>query len=616
MADNTTLDLKEYNSYKDSELPYKVEYEFIETIGRTTEVLELLSKETVVFFDLETTGLSPHRAKILLVQFSNYSNNYVFDFRKIGTEPFRGLLESKKTLKVIHNAKFEAKMLLGVGIRLKSVFCTMISEQLITAGLQMRGFSLAAVVKKYLGLDIDKSTRLSFVGKEDIEFSEQQLIYSANDTYILISLYDILLDILVRDELVQVALLEFYTVLAIADMEFRGLEIDIKKWKQLIVVAEKKTEEARDALLKELIDIVPQRTLLGLPHINLESPLQIKAALEKLGLKIESTDEKELGKHRDKSKAVDRLLVYRGWAKLGSTYGQAILDRIDETTGRLHSQLWQLGTATGRTSSRNPNQQNIPTYDPNKEVSLDLRACFIARDGYTLIGADYSQQELRIIAELSGDPGFVSAYQKGEDLHRKAAAGIFGVSESKVTKEQRKKAKIFNFGISYGASEYRVAAEFKITSEEALKLINNYYRTFPKLKSFMKSCHIKAISNGYSKTISGRRRNYRIPIQGEEDFGKKLGSIKRQSGNQIIQGSGGDVTKQALVNVMEYAEESGIDAAPILFVHDEIILECKKSDVVACKKMLKGAMIDAWKSFFKKLPMEVDVWESAHWIKG
>ena len=347
---------------------------------------------------------------------------------------------------------------------------------------------------------------------------------------------------------------------------------------------------------------------------NINSPKQLGTVLyEKMGLTGSkkkgktgySTDAQTLEEMRGESPIIDDILEYRHVTKLKSTYTTALTDAAD-SNGRLHTDFKQALTATGRLSSAEPNLQNIPI---RTKLGREMRRFFIAEEGYTLVDADYSQIELRLLAHISDDYTMKEAFLGGEDIHRKTAAAVFGVPEEYVNDEMRKRAKAVNFGIVYGISGFSLSKDIGTTVSEATKYIKNYLMNYPSIDNYLEEVVKSAERDGYTTTIMGRKRyipelkSSKAPLRA---FGKRVAM------NAPIQGSAADIMKVAMINVDKALKESGLDAKIVMQVHDELIVEVKDSDVEACKKILKNAME---KAVELSIPLTADVCAGKNWLE-
>jgi len=367
--------------------------------------------------------------------------------------------------------------------------------------------------------------------------------------------------------------------------------------------------------LGELADSLANRIYMQAgDFFNINSPKQLGTVLyEKMGLSGSkkkgktgySTDAQTLEEMRGESPIIDDILEYRHVTKLKSTYTAALTEAADEQ-GRIHTDFKQALTATGRLSSAEPNLQNIPI---RTKLGREMRKFFIADEGYTLVDADYSQIELRLLAHISDDYTMKEAFLEGEDIHRKTAAAVFGIPEEFVNDEMRKRAKAVNFGIVYGISGFSLSKDIGTTVSEATKYIKSYLMNYPSIDRYLEEVVKDAENNGYTTTIMGRRRyipelkSSKAPLRA---FGKRVAM------NAPIQGSAADIMKIAMINVDKALKAANIDAKIVMQVHDELIVEVKDADVELCKRIVKDEME---KAANLSIPLTVDVTAGKNWLE-
>ena len=367
--------------------------------------------------------------------------------------------------------------------------------------------------------------------------------------------------------------------------------------------------------LGELADSLASRIYMQAGEVfNINSPKQLGTILyEKMGLVSSkkkgktgySTDAQTLEEMRGESPIIDDILEYRHVTKLKGTYTTALVEAADENS-RIHTDFKQALTATGRLSSAEPNLQNIPI---RTRLGRQMRKFFIAEEGYTLVDADYSQIELRLLAHISDDYTMKEAFLSGEDIHRKTAAAVFGIPEDYVNDEMRKRAKAVNFGIVYGISGFSLSKDIDTTVSEATKYIKNYLMNYPSIDNYLDDVVKNAESDGYTTTIMGRKRyipelrSSKAPLRA---FGKRVAM------NAPIQGSAADIMKIAMINVDKALRESGIDANIVMQVHDELIVEVRDPEKEACMTIVKEEME---KAAALSIPLTVDVTSGKNWLE-
>ncbi|MBR6676582.1 MAG: DNA polymerase I, partial [Clostridia bacterium] len=340
-------------------------------------------------------------------------------------------------------------------------------------------------------------------------------------------------------------------------------------------------------------------------EFNINSPKQLGEVLfEELGLPVKkktktgyATDAETLASLRAYHEIIDDILDFRQVAKLVGTYGENLIALVDESS-RIHTRFNQTGTATGRLSSLDPNMQNIPV---RGELGRELRKYFTATDeSRILVDADYSQIELRLLAEMSGDEVMQNIYLEGGDIHASTASKVFGVPLEHVTKELRSKAKAVNFGIVYGIGDFSLSQDLHVSRKAAREYIDSYLATFPGVDKYLKDTVEKAKADGYTTTLLGRRR----PIPELSAQNKNLKAFgERVAMNSPIQGTAADIIKIAMINVDKALEEAGIDAKLILQVHDELIVEASRECAAQAAEILCREMKNAYKTV---VPLDVE----------
>jgi DNA polymerase I-like protein with 3'-5' exonuclease and polymerase domains len=591
-----------------------VSYEFITSTQQLIDITPNLENSPTVSVDTEGNNLDPYQAKLLLLQLATPEKSFVIDCTKVDLGPIKPVLEAEKPLKILQNAKFDYSLLkVQRGITLGSIYDTMIAERLITCGLS-REISLKTIAEKYLGLKLEKVTRESFTDPKNPalrgKFSKEQLDYAARDAYILLEIFKKQLKQLKEQDLIDVAKLEFKVVSVVAEMELKGSLIDIQKWRTHIKELEEKRNEISREIQKELRPLAnfTQVDLFGNESdtVNLDSPLQLLEAFKKLGVELPNTSEATLQKCDHPLAKI--LLEYRGYEKMITAFGETILEKINPITGRLHPDFLQLGADTGRFACNNPNLQQIP-------ADSGFRSCFVASPGYKLITADYSQVELRIMAEVSEDPVFLEAFRTDQDLHTLTASQMFRIPIDKVDKNKRFQAKSINFGLMYGRGPASLAVQIGVSVDEARELLDVYFKTYRSVKRWLDNIGRSAVKNGYVRTLGGRKRAFTLPDKDHVDYLKLIGGIERQGKNTPIQGTSADITKYALVFIYEEFKKRSLDAYLIHTVHDEIVSEAREDIAEEVARIIEGQMIRAGELLLKKCPVKVEVKVSDYWEK-
>jgi DNA polymerase-1 len=510
-----------------------------------------------------------------------------------------------------HQLKEALKMLRRNDINLSAaLFDNTLAHYLINPDMRHDFFTL---VKSYLGLDLKNTEEI--LGVKNIKTAELESVESEKATEYLCSLSDLNLRLypLLHSELEKWGLLELYTTLEIpllsvlARMEFNGIALDEEYLESL-----KETFSKQLNALEESVYAQAEETF------NLASPKQLGIVLfEKLKL-VEKPKKTKTGQYATSEEILSELaknhqiaadiLEYRGLAKLLNTYVEALPQQVNAQSKRIHTQFMQTVAATGRLSSVQPNLQNIPIRTDNGRL---IRKAFVSRDSsWTILAADYSQIELRIIAALSKEDTMIEAFQKGEDIHRSTASRVFGVPLSEVTREQRSQAKTVNFGIIYGVSAFGLSNQTTLSRSEAKELIETYYATYPKLRTYISDQVSFAREHGYVETLFKRRR-YLQDIHAAN--GMIRSAAERNAINAPIQGSAADIIKKAMIAVDHRLHKDGLAAKMLLQVHDELVFECPKEEIDLLKNLVVQEMQNAAEL---GVPLEVDVGIGANWFEA
>jgi DNA polymerase I len=582
-----------------------VVYRLVTDAGELTQVASDLRAEQVIGFDTETTGLDPHNAKLRLIQLATPQASFIVDCFRLSSDqlkPILDLLAAPRPVKIAHNAKFDAKFIMRhCGARLGGVFDTYLASNLASAGDENDRHSLEAAVNRYLDLRMDKAAQTSDWSRE---LSEYQLEYAARDAQVLLPLRQRLLEKLGEMDLLLVAQLEFDCVLSIAALELAGIYLDVERWRDLIGRIQVEHERVAEELHQELSVASPQMSLFGglMERINLDSPAQVKEALGAIGIEVEDTREWTLQKLAHQFPILEKLLEYRGLSKNLSSYGEGILDYINPATGRIHADFRQIGTPTGRITTSSPSLQQIPH-------TTEYRSCFRAPAGRKLVISDYSQIEMRILADFARDEALLKAFDTGADLHRMTASQMFGVPIDQVTPRQRESAKGLNYGLVYGMGAEGLAGRIESSFKEAEILIERYFKAYSGVERWLNGAAASAVRERRARTASGRLWIFHLDPQDRS----QLGALKRVGKNAPIQGSASDIFKRAMT-LLDQALLSR-DAQIVNSIHDEIVVECEESIAEEVKQIVVRKMIEGAKEFLPRVPVEVDAVISDAWLK-
>ena len=583
-----------------SALPFTV----VTTEDGLRSALDTMDRQPLLGVDTETTALDPFRAQVRLLQIATAEHSFVLDLfalPALENPDLRRLLTEPKCTKSFHNAKFDLKMLLHhFGLKVRGLFDTLLASQLAGAGKFEGGHGLSAVTDRHLGETVDKTLQTS---NWSGPLSQEQYAYAAKDAALMLPLRAKLAARLSELRLDDVARLEFDCVLPLAAMELAGMQVDADCWRAQVARLEAQHDRLSDELRRELAEGIPQLTLFGEPpSINLDSPAQVIEALTGIGIKVEGTRSWQLQPLAREHPAVSKLLEYRSVQKLLTSYGLTFLEHIHPLTGRLHADFRQLGATGGRMSCSEPNLQQVPN-------SPEYRGCFRAPAGRKLIIADYSQIELRILADWSQDTALVKALVSGEDLHCVTASQMLGIPLELVSKEQRAAAKQLNYGIMYGLGAQGLAARLDCSLEEGEELLRKYFAAYSGVAEFLRDAADRAVRDREIRTRSGRL----ISFEFDANDRSQVAGIQRLGKNAPIQGSSADITKRAMA--LLYEALSPHDAKIVNCIHDEIVVEAAESDAEACRVIVEREMASAARQFIRSVPVTVDVKISDAWLK-
>ncbi len=589
-------------------------YQVIKTEDELRKAVELLSRHQVIGLDTETTELDPYYGRLRLIQLATSAGVYVIDLDSFrngdpkqapALRPLRDLLAAPRPIKILHNAKFDAKFIKHtLGTDLGGIFDTLLASQLVGAGDIEERHGLDTVASRYLNEAVDKTERLS---NWNFELSEAQLEYAARDAAILVPLREKLIDRLKAESLIDCARLEFDCVMTVADMELAGFYMHKDRWLEQLAIVEKRRGELAEQLQDALAEESMQGSLFGGPQrddINLDSHQQLTQALERLGIPVpDSTRNWKLQPLAAEYPIVATLLEYRTVQKALTSYGQNMIELINPTTHRLHADFRQIGAPTGRFSCTNPNIQQVPH-------AVEYRRCFSGfPDGRKLIIADYSQIELRILAEFSGDRGFIEAFKSGADLHRVTAAEVFNVALDQVTREQRDFAKRLNFGVVYGIGAQRFSIMTGLSVSEAENVLRKYFATYRGLDTYLREAADRAVNERQARTGSGRLVRFRYDDQDRQ----QISMTKRNGKNTPIQGTSADILKRALRLLRD--ELVGTKAQIVNIIHDEIVVEADADEAQEVALKVERVMCAAGEEYVKTVPVKVETEIADEWVK-
>lgn len=593
-------------------------YHLIEGTGACAALAIELAKAKMISFDTETTGIDATQADLVGISFAvKEGEGYYIPVSAQRTEAqaivdiFKPILENPDIIKIGQNIKYDMIMFKNYGVQVRGMlFDTMLAHYLIEPELRHNMNYMAETLLNYAPVSIE-----TLIGKGAKQGSmrdvplEKIKEYAAEDADITLQLKNALEPKLKSDDLEKLFYeMETPLVPVLADMEYEGIKIDATF-----------LEDYSKVLTTKIIELEEKIIAAAGTPFNIGSPKQVGEILfDKLKIPYKgkktksgqySTDEDVMSElAKDYPIAAD-ILSHRGLSKLKSTYVDALPKMINPRTGRVHSNFNQALTATGRLSSNNPNLQNIPIKTPE---GSEVRKAFVPRDAdHVILSADYSQIELRLIAEISGDKGMIEAFQSGNDFHRATAAKVYEVDFEAVTSEQRRNAKTVNFSITYGAGASNLASQLGIPRSEAKELIDNYWKQFSGLRDYMNKIVETAREKGYVMTLLGRRR-YLRDINSRNALARS--NSERVAINSPIQGTAADMIKIAMINIHKAFAEQQLQTKLVLQVHDELVFDVPKSELEIVKPIIENCMKNAIPNL--QVPIEVGMGEGANWLEA
>lgn len=594
-------------------------YHLIDTKEKREHLISELNKQSEICFDTETTGLDVYTAELVGMSFAYKVGEayYIpvpdsFDQAQLIVNEFRSVFENEYTVKVGQNIKYDLAVLKRYHIEIKGkLFDTMVAHFLIQPEMRHNMNVLAETYLNYSPVSIE--TLIGKKGKDQLSMRdvaiEEIKEYAAEDADITLQLKNVF-EPMLNDTYTKKLFeeIEIPLIPVLADMEAEGIALDKNALNEL------SAELQKDILV---IDTEIQQ-LAGTPF-NISSPKQVGEILFEVLKIVEkpkktktgqyATGEEVLVKLEGKHEIVRKILDYRELVKLKNTYVDTLPQLMNPLTGRIHTSYNQVVAVTGRLSSDNPNLQNIPI---RTERGREIRKAFIPRnENYVLLSADYSQIELRIIAELSKDAGMIEAFQSGQDIHRATAAKVYNVSLEEVTSDMRRNAKMVNFGIIYGISAFGLSERLNIPRKEAAAIIENYFDKYPRIKAYMDESIELAREKGYVETIMGRRRYLRDINSSNHTV---RGYAERNAINAPIQGSAADMIKIAMINIHHEFINKKLKSKMLLQVHDELVFDVSINELEIVKPIIEEHMKKAIPSL--TVPVEIEMGVGMNWLEA
>jgi len=562
--------------------------------------LPLLKQAKAFAVDTETTGLDPHVDKLRLIQLAAAEMPVIvidcFSFLPDGADMIKDVLENRG-VKIFQNAKFDLKFFMAMGIHPTPIFDTMLAGQLLRTSDGASRVNLNALSQHYLNESVQKDEQKSDWSGQ---LSENQLAYAANDADILLRLREAMVQKIYKNNLSDIALIEFSCVSAIAQIEYTGISLDVEKWNILLAETIRERDAALNILYTYTGKPIIQMSLFGddvvIGH-NFDSNPYVLKLLRQNGIHTPSTSRQDLAPYA-KHPLVRAISAYRKAAKALSSFLYPIPSAIHSKTGRLHPHYGQIGAWSGRMSCGNPNIQQIPR-------SKAFRSCFVAAPKHKLIIADYSQIELRVAAEITGDKRMVEAYRNGEDLHKLTASLMLGKNIDSITTQERQAAKAVNFGLIYamgaaGLRQYSLQSYgVEMTLEQAEEFRHRFFKAYTGIAHW--HSRLKKSPPTESRTLTGRKFKF------SDNAGLSAHC------NTPVQGTAADIAKKALGLLVPRLK--GTSTRIIGVVHDEILLEASECDAFHAADLLKSTMEEAGNSILAYVPCQADVNISSSWSK-
>ncbi|MGG4609277.1 DNA polymerase I [Providencia sp. Me31A] len=588
--------------------------------------IEKLSTASVFAFDTETDSLDTQEARLVGMSFAIEAGHAAYlpvghDYLDAPVQLsldevlplMKPILENENILKIGQNLKYDAEVLENYDIELKGIgYDTMLESYVLNSVAGMGRHDMDSLAERHLNHKTVSFEEIAGKGKKQLTFNqialEEAANYAAEDADVTLLLHQALYPQLEAEPKLNHIFqnIEMPLVPVLVRMERKGVLINAS-----VLAAQSKVITARLAELeKEAFELAGE-------EFNLASPKQLQTILfEKLQLPVikktpsgaASTNEEVLEELALNHALPKLLLEHRSLAKLKSTYTDKLPLMINPRTGRVHTSYHQAVTATGRLSSRDPNLQNIPV---RTEEGRRIRQAFVAREGYKVMAADYSQIELRIMAHLSQDKGLLTAFAEGKDIHKATAAEVFGVPLEQVTSDQRRSAKAINFGLIYGMSAFGLARQLGIPRGEAQRYMDLYFERYPGVLRYMENTRVQASEQGYVETLEGRRL-YLADIKSSNGMRRK--AAEREAINAPMQGTAADIIKKAMIAVDNWLQTEKPHADMLMQVHDELVFEVKESELERVQMQVQTLMEQSMKL---DVPLKVDVgigdnWDEAH----
>lgn len=593
-------------------------YHLIDTPEKRSGLIVQLRQQSSFCFDTETTGLDPNNAELVGMSFCwKPGEAYYIPFpgqyheaHSIAAE-FKEILEDTRTQKIGQNLKYDISILKWYDINVGgTLFDTMLAHYLIQPDMRHGMDFLAETYLNYKPVPIE-----SLIGKKGQHQLSMRTVdpetikeYAAEDADITLRLKSVFDPMLAKtDTRGLFDTIETPLIPVLASMEAEGVKIDSGVLNEYSSMLEKEIKQLEESIFQDAgmkFNVASPKQLGEILYTRLrivDNPKQTRT-------KQNSTSEEVLVKMENKHPIINKILDFRELTKLKSTYVDVLPTLVNPRDGRVHTSYNQAVAATGRLSSNNPNLQNIPI---RTEKGREIRKAFVARnENYTLLSADYSQIELRIIAHLSGDKGMIEDFNNNLDIHLATASKVYGVGLNEITRDMRRNAKMVNFGIIYGISAFGLAERLNIPRKEAAEIIHQYFSKYPGIKQYMDQTIIGAKRNGYVETMMKRRRYLRDINSGNATV---RGFAERNAINAPIQGTAADMIKIAMINIFREFEKRKLKSKMILQVHDELVFDVEKTELEKVRSIVLDGMQNAIRL---DVPVIVDMNTGINWLEA
>ena len=547
---------------------------------------DLGTLSSVVYLDLEWEGKAPWDCRLVTIQVHSAGQTHVVkaDDSEVQRAWIKTLIEDQDRVKVLQNAKTDLQVLRRYIQKPwvpENIWCTLIAERLLTNSIQ--GNSLSELSKKYTNRELDKSLQLSF--KRNQELTPEQIQYAALDVEVLEPIFKQQMEKAIETELMRIFEIEMALVPVVASLELNGIKLDVSAFQEKV----KALEEESGVLLKAIGN-----------GFNPRSHVQIKKKFLEKGIHLKDTTSASLKKVND---PLAKLLVqFKAIDTQLKLFRDNIGGAVRKNTGRIHPTFDQLGAVTGRFTCSKPNLQQVPKND-------DWRRLFIVEKGFRLIVADYSQIEMMVLAQMSGDADLITMINAGGDIHRRTASRIFGIREAEVTKKLRDSAKAVVYGNSYGQGANGLAESLDVSRDEAQGILDLFNRAFPKAEAKLRELGEQAVTRGYAETMLGRRRVFTTPVTDKSSRNSRV----RMGRNAPIQGTANEILKIAMVKVYEALQ--GRPAWLVHAIHDELVVEAREDVAEEVAQLVQEWMLKVAGIFLREVHPKVECKISDHWSK-